>query len=96
MEMEMKIQQNIFQEKTQELIYYWNLPHFVFTIIVPFLKLKEYGYSILKGLCTSTGGISESVIKYSRQELSNYVNQLINTQQYQYLDNLIENCITIL
>lgn len=36
------------------------------------------------------------MIKYSRQELGNYVNKLISEQQYQYLDNLIENSIIIL
>ena len=50
MEIEVKIQENIFTDKekeSKELIYYWNLPHFVFKIIVPLLRFKEYSYAIL-------------------------------------------------
>lgn len=68
----------------------------MFAVVVPLLKLKEYSYSILKGLCTSAGGISESVIKYSRQELGSYVDKLVVDQEFQYLDYLLGDAITIL
>jgi hypothetical protein len=72
--MEMKIQETILNEdKDRKLIYFWNLPHSVFPLTVPILKLKAYSHYILKGLCTSTGGISESIIKHSLQELGNYI-----------------------
>ena len=56
--MEMKIQETIFMESERYLIYFWNLPHSTFPLVVPLLKLKAYSFYVLKGLCTSAGGIS--------------------------------------
>lgn len=56
--MEMKIQETIFHESERQLVYFWNLPHSVYPIVVPLLELEAYSFFILKGLCTSTGGIS--------------------------------------
>lgn len=57
--MEMKIQETILNDDIDHnLIYFWNLPHNVYPVVVPLLALKEYSYFVLKGLCTSTGGIS--------------------------------------
>lgn len=72
--MEMRIQETIFSEDIdRNLIYFWNLPHNVFPVTVPLLALPHYSKYILKGLCTSAGGISESVIKFSLQELGRYL-----------------------
>jgi hypothetical protein len=69
----MKIQEDIFMESDKYLIYFWNVPHLVFSVVVPLMKLERYSGYILKGLCTSAGGISESIIKYSLQEIGKYV-----------------------
>ena len=34
----MKIQETIFHEEEKYLIYFWNLPHLVFPLIVPLLE----------------------------------------------------------
>ena len=59
-------------------MYFWNLPHSVYKIVVPFLELEAYSFYILKGICTSAGGISESIIKYSLQEIGNYITYIFN------------------
>ena len=75
--MEMKIQETVFsEEQERSLIYLWNLPHNVFPLTVPLLSLPEYRRYVLKGLCTSSGGISESIIKFSLQELANYLTKI--------------------
>jgi tubulin-specific chaperone D len=57
--MEMRIQETIFSETLdRDLVYFWNLPHNVFPVTVPLLSLPAYSKYILKGLCTSAGGIS--------------------------------------
>lgn len=55
----MRIQETIFSDDIdRNLIYFWNLPHNVFPVTVPLLALPSYSRFILKGLCTSAGGIS--------------------------------------
>jgi tubulin-specific chaperone D len=51
--------------ETDDYTYYWNIPSASYPIIVPILEYPEYSYYLIKGLCVSVGGISESVIKYS-------------------------------
>ena len=66
--MEMKIQETVFNEDQEKsIIFLWNLPHNVYRLTVPLLQFPEYRRYVLKGLCTSTGGISESIIKHSLQ-----------------------------
>ena len=79
--MEMKIQETIFHETERDLVYFWNLPHSVYPIVVPLLELEAYSYYILKGICTSAGGISESIIKYSLQEIGNYITFIFDGKQ---------------
>lgn len=67
-------------ESERYLIYFWNLPHSTFPLIVPLLRSKTYSYNILKGLCTSAGGISESIIKYSLQELGNHITYIFESK----------------
>lgn len=93
--MEMKIQETIFHEESKELIYFWNLPHLVFPLIVPILECQEYSYALLKGICTSTGGISESIIKYSLQELGNYLTEVANNKP-ELLDQFFNDTIKLL
>ena len=67
-QMEMRIQETVFNEdQDRTIIYLWNLPHNVYRLTVPILKFPEYRRYVFKGLCTSTGGISESIIKHSLQ-----------------------------
>jgi hypothetical protein len=94
--MEMKIQETVFQEVDHYLIYYWNLPHCVFPLVVPLLEYKEYSYLLLKGLCTSAGGISESVIKYSLQELGSYIGRLTKENKNDLIEQLLTESIIIL
>lgn len=82
MKMEMKIQETIFNENERNIIYSWNHPHATFPIIVPLLRLDAYGYSVLKGLCTSTGGLSESIIKFSLQELGSYLTYVFEGREH--------------
>jgi|JI6StandDraft_1071083.scaffolds.fasta_scaffold38868_3 hypothetical protein len=94
--MEMRIQQNVFQEKEKYLIYYWNLPHCVFAVVTPLLEYPEYSYYILKGLSTSAGGISESVIKFSLQELGTYISYVSKAGHHHLIEQLLIEAITIL
>lgn len=58
-QMEMKIQETVFNEEAERtLVFLWNIPHNVFKLTVPLLKYPAYCRYIMKGLCTSTGGIS--------------------------------------
>lgn len=89
----MKIQETIFHEESKELIYFWNLPHLVFPLTVPLLECPEYSYNLLKGLCTSTGGISESIIKHSLSELGNYLTEIANNKPHlleQFFNDVIK------
>jgi len=61
--------------ESDEYVYYWNVPHATYPIIVPLLDLEEYNYHLLKGLCVSVGGISESVVKFSLNALTEYISQ---------------------
>lgn len=95
--MEMKIQETEFAEEGErQLVYFWNLPHNVYPLTVPLLALKNYSYYILKGLCTSTGGISESIIKFSLQELGNYLAKVSQEGREDLLDSLLQEVIRMM
>ena len=95
--MEMKIQETILNDDmNRNLIYFWNLPHNVYPLTLPLLSLPDYSYYILKGLCTSTGGISESIIKYSLQELGNYIAELNNLGKEDKMANLMDQIVALL
>lgn len=53
----------------------WRVPQFVFHQIKPFLD-SEYSISILKGIVTSSGGLTESTLKASQQTLFEYLSQM--------------------
>lgn len=74
----------------------WNLPHNVFPLTVPLLDLAEYRRFIFKGLCTSTGGITESIIKHSLQELGNYLSRIRENNDHEKLNGLVETIIDLM
>lgn len=93
----MRIQETIFSETLdRDLVYFWNLPHNVFPVTVPLLALPAYSKYILKGLCTSAGGISESVIKYSLQELGEYLGKVHAEGAEESLVDLVEQILNLL
>lgn len=59
--------------KTNDFIFYWNQPHGVYPVVVPLLAFPEYTYYIIKGLCVSVGGITESIVKYSLGALTQFI-----------------------
>lgn len=94
--MEMKIQETILSDLDRNLIYFWNLPHNVFPVTVPLLALPQYSRYILKGISTSAGGISESIIKYSLQELGNYLARIRAENREECLVDLVEQILGIM
>jgi hypothetical protein len=64
--------------------------------VVPFLESEAYSLFILRGLCTSTGGISESIIKYSLQELGNYITYIFTKGREDLMGRLLHEIIMIL
>lgn len=49
----------------------------------------------MKGICTSTGGISESIIKHSLQELGNYLTMVAN-ERPGLLDQFFNDVVKLL
>lgn len=93
----MKIQQTVLSaDQDRNLIYLWNLPHNVFPVTVPLLRLSQYRRFILKGLCTSTGGISESIIKHSLQQLGNFLADINKNNEEEQLQGLVEAIIDLM
>lgn len=96
-QMEMKIQETVFNEdQDRNIIFLWNLPHNVYCLTVPLLRFPEYRRYILKGLCTSTGGISESIIKHSLQELGNYLSSIKSHNNIDEMKGLLETIIDLM
>ncbi|KRX05461.1 Armadillo-type fold [Pseudocohnilembus persalinus] len=84
-------------ESSSQFIYYWNLPSAVFPIVVPLLSYKEYSYKVFKGLCISVGGITESVIKYSKIALTQYIQKAGKSENKdEIFTMLFENSLQIL
>lgn len=93
----MRIQETIFSDDIdRNLIYFWNLPHNVFPVTVPLLIYPEYSRYILKGVSTSAGGISESVIKFSLQELGNYLTRVHSEKREDCLADLMEQIMALM
>lgn len=51
----------------------WRNAQFVFNSIKPFFDSEAYSGSILKGLITSSGGLTESTLKASQKSLFEYL-----------------------
>lgn len=91
------ILENLEKENQKEFIYYWNQAAGVYSIVVPLLDLPEYSYHILKGLCVSVGGITESVIKYSLNAMTEYIAATSKKEtKDQLLTQLFDNSIKLL
>jgi len=62
-----------------DLIYPWNLPGCVYPTIINLLNEDNFTYFMLKGLCVSVGGITDSTSTVSSDSLiklvKNYGNQ---------------------
>lgn len=54
----------------------WRSADFVFERISPYLDSDVYSIRILKGLITSSGGLTESTLKASSKCLFNYLSAL--------------------
>ncbi|KAI8577490.1 hypothetical protein K450DRAFT_212781 [Umbelopsis ramanniana AG] len=54
----------------------WTSPADVYPQLVPMLAFSEYRFDLLTGLITSAGSRTESLLRYSSQCLSEYINQL--------------------
>lgn len=54
----------------------WRKPAFVFNAMKPFFDEEAYSLSILKGLITSSGGLTESTLKASQNSLFEYLSQM--------------------
>jgi len=54
----------------------WRSAQFVYHSVQPFFDDDIYSISILKGLITSSGGLTESSLKESLKSLFEYLNQL--------------------
>ena len=51
---------------------------------------------MLKGLCTSTGGITESIIKHSLQELGHYLTKIRGENREDELKGLLETVLDLM
>ncbi|XP_022244717.1 tubulin-specific chaperone D-like [Limulus polyphemus] len=56
----------------------WAAPAETFPLFMMLLCLKTYTYSLLRGVCVSVGGLTESLVKYSRASLLFYLNSVQN------------------
>ena len=54
----------------------WRSAAFVFNAIRPFFDSDAYSVSILKGLITSSGGLTESTLKASQNSLFEYLSDM--------------------
>ncbi|XP_029456142.1 tubulin-specific chaperone D isoform X2 [Rhinatrema bivittatum] len=54
----------------------WNAPSQAFLLITQLLGLPAYQYHVLLGLTVSVGGLTESTVKYSAQNLFEYVRKI--------------------
>lgn len=68
----------------------------MYPLTIPLLRYPEYRRFIFKGLCTSTGGITESIIKHSLQELGNYLTKIREENRTEELKGLLETIIDLM
>jgi len=54
----------------------WRSAKFVFDSVRPFFDSDVYSHSILKGLITSSGGLTESTLKASQNSLFEYLSEM--------------------
>ena len=63
---EMPIQSSMAKYERSNL---WSVPNFVFPLICPLLNIPMFRREIIRGLVTSVGGITESTVRSSSEEL---------------------------
>jgi Tubulin folding cofactor D C terminal len=69
----------------------WRNAEFVFTSIRPFFDSEVFSISILKGLITSSGGLTESTLKASSNSLFEYLSSMKDpSYKKQFLGKLIK------
>ena len=54
----------------------WRSADFVFDQLQPFFDSETYSLSVMKGLVTSSGGLTESTLKASSRTLFSYLSQM--------------------
>jgi hypothetical protein len=54
----------------------WRSATFIFNAMKPFFDSEAYSVSILKGLITSSGGLTESTLKASQNSLFEYLSDM--------------------
>jgi len=57
----------------------WRNADYVFHSLMPFFDSETYSLAILKGLITSSGGLTESTLKASSDSLFRYLSQMGKT-----------------
>lgn len=68
---------NVGDDEAEEIGYLqWRNAEFVFQSIMPFFDSPTYSLSILKGLITSSGGLTESTLKASSNSLFEYLSAM--------------------
>ena len=69
----------------------WRSGEFVFDQILPYFDSANYSLSILKGLVTSSGGLTESTLKASQKTLFKYLSSMKGqvAKKAEFLNKLI-------
>lgn len=62
------------------LVYFWDIPQSVFSLIVPLMRHETYSYYILRGLCLSVGGITASTSDGCIKAIDEYINTYSNNK----------------
>lgn len=70
----------------------------MYPVVVPLLAFPEYTYYILKGLCVSVGGITESIVKYSLGALTQFISAIAKDSKNasEVFNSIFESVIRIL
>ena len=51
----------------------WSVPNFTYPLVVPLLEMPEFRRDLVRGLVVSVGGITESTVRSSSQELVKFI-----------------------
>jgi tubulin-specific chaperone D len=84
---EMPIQSSVSYYERSNL---WSVPNFVFPLVCPLLNFPVFRKEIIRGIVISVGGITESTVRSSSEELVKAV--MANTDIVYDILNLFKNC----
>jgi len=70
-------------------VFYWNLPHYVYELIAPLMEYPVYNDWIFQGLIISCGCRTESVKKYSQESFTNFLKVMGQQGKSEVLKNLV-------